>query len=213
MSAEQPIVQQLPLGPLPTNSYIFACKVTHDAAIIDPAWEGKALADHVTDLGFTVTAILLTHSHWDHVGGLVELKEATGAPVYAHADAVPMLQVASDIGRRYGLTLSQPEPPDKLVVEGDVIGVGELRLQVLFTPGHAPGHVSFYAPENNVLFDGDVLFQNSIGRTDFPGCSHADLMHSIRHKLLPLPDETLVLSGHGPQTTIGAERRNNPYLR
>jgi glyoxylase-like metal-dependent hydrolase (beta-lactamase superfamily II) len=213
MSTSQPIIQQFPLGPLETNCYLVGCTVTRNAAFIDPAWDGKTLAEYAAEQGWKITHILLTHAHFDHVGGLAELHASTNAPVYAHADTLPMLQVVSTTAKHWGIELAQPEPPNQLVTEGDVIAVGELRLEVLHTPGHAPGHLSFYLRDANVIFDGDVLFQRSIGRSDFPGSNHADLMRSIRQKLLTLPDETVVLSGHGAQTTIGIERTTNPFLR
>ncbi|MCA9867787.1 MAG: MBL fold metallo-hydrolase [Anaerolineales bacterium] len=205
-------IMQLPLGPLQTNCYILACTTTRQAAVIDPAWDGLAIAREVEKQGWTVSHILLTHTHFDHVGGLAELKERTGVMVYAHPDALPMLARAADSAQMWGIAVETPLPPDQLLQEGDVIEIGELRAHVLFTPGHAPGHVCFYLPEHSILFDGDVLFQGSIGRTDLPGGNFDLLTKSIREKLMTLPDETTVLSGHGPRTTIGQERRANPFL-
>lgn len=205
-------ILQLPLGPMQTNCYVLACETTQQAAVIDPSWNGRGLAQKIAEEGWTVSHILLTHTHFDHVGGLAELKEATGAPIYVHRAAVPMLENANLAAGMWQMTIPEPPAPDEFIDEGDTIAVGELRLEVLFTPGHAPGHVSFYLREENVLFDGDVLFQQSIGRTDLPGGDHDLLMRTIQEKLLVLPDETAVLSGHGPATTIGQEKKWNPFL-
>ena len=206
-------VIQLPLGPLQTNCYLMACTVTQQAAVIDPAWDGRAILTQATQRGWTISHILLTHSHFDHVGGLAELKELTDAPIYAHPDAGPMLARATAAAALWGIHVDAPPPADHPLAEGDVLAIGELRPVVLFTPGHAPGHVCFHLPQDGVVFEGDVLFQGSIGRTDLPGGDYELLMSSIRDKLLPLPDETVVLSGHGPATTIGDERRMNPFLQ
>lgn len=205
-------VLQLPLGPLQTNCYLLACTATGQAAVIDPAWDGRAILDQATAQGWTISHILLTHAHFDHVGGLAELKELTGAPIYAHPDSAPMLARAPAAGAMWGIHVDPPPPADQPLAEGQALSIGELRPVVLFTPGHAPGHVCFYLAEDGLVFDGDVLFQGSIGRTDLPGGDYDVLIASIRDKLLPLPDETYVLSGHGGVTTIGEERRHNPFL-
>jgi len=206
-------ILQLPLGPLQTNCYLLICQTTQKAAVIDPSWDGQQIADIAREKGAEITHILLTHAHFDHVGGLADLKTAVDAPIYIHPDAVEMLAQATVTASMFQLTIKSPPAADNMLAEGGTIQVGDLSLQVLFTPGHAPGHVSFYLPAHHVLFDGDVLFQQGIGRTDLPGGSYPQLMQTIREMLLVLPDETQVLSGHGPATTIGQEKEWNPFLR
>lgn len=196
-----------------TNCYLIACDQTNDAAVIDPSWDGQFISDTASERGWNISKILLTHSHFDHVGGLAELKRIVNAPVYIHIEAVPMLQQTNSSASLFGMQVEQPPEPDQFLVEGDVVQVGNSQLDVLFTPGHAPGHISFYLKAQNVLFDGDVLFQQSIGRTDLPGGDMALLLQIIEEKFLILPDETAVLSGHGPATTIGKEKQWNPFLK
>ncbi len=213
MTEKQATILQLPLGPLQTNCYMLTCNATGKTAVIDPAWDGRLLAEKAEEEGWSIDQIWLTHSHFDHVGGLAELKEQCGAPIFIHADAVPMLENAVLAGRMWQITIPEPPAADEMLKDGQLISLGNLQLEVLFTPGHAPGHVCFYMASEGVLFDGDVLFQQGIGRTDLPGGDYETLMDSIQKRLMPLPDETIVLSGHGPSTSIGQERATNPFLK
>ena len=207
-------IKQFPLGPLQTNCYFVGCEQTKKCAIIDPSDDGQQIAQYIEQGGWELTHILLTHSHFDHIGGLADLKAAIDAPIYAHADSLEMLKHGPASAERFGLSIPEPPEPEMMMVEGDVIEVGKvIKLSVLFTPGHAPGHVSLYAAEHGVVFSGDALFQGSIGRTDLPGGDFTVLMDSIAEKLMTLPDETHVLSGHGNATTIGNERVHNPFLQ
>jgi glyoxylase-like metal-dependent hydrolase (beta-lactamase superfamily II) len=201
------------LGPLQTNAYFAVCEETGEAVVIDPAWDGDLIAATARDRGWTITHILITHAHFDHVGGLSALEAHSKAPVFLHHDALPMLAGVAASARRWGLEIRQPEVPEASLADGQVIRVGERHLVALYTPGHAPGHLSFYAEAEGLVFDGDVLFHRSIGRTDLPGGEFATLMRSIREKLFALPDETLILPGHGTSTTVGDERRHNPFLQ
>lgn len=206
-------IRQLPLGPIQTNCYLAACDETGAAAVIDPSWDGQHIVEIAGKEGWTISQILLTHSHFDHVGGLAAVKELTGAPFHVHPDAVPLLEKSPATVAQYGYQMAPPPPPDHLLAEGQTIAVGQITFQVLYTPGHAPGHVCFYAAEQGAIFDGDVLFQNGIGRFDLEGGDYAVLMDSIQGKLMTLPDNTRVLPGHGPATTIGAERPFIQFLR
>jgi glyoxylase-like metal-dependent hydrolase (beta-lactamase superfamily II) len=206
-------VRRYPIGPLQTNCYLAGCEQTKKAAVIDPSWNGAEIAERARKEGWQISHILLTHSHFDHVGGLAELKEATNAPVYIHQEAVDMLSKANLLASLFGINIISPPPPDELLSAGQIVSVGKLNLHTLYTPGHAPGHVSFSLPDFLVVFDGDVLFQDSIGRYDFPDSDYDTLMDSIWQQLMTLPDETKVFSGHGPETTIGRERQRNPFLQ
>ena len=206
-------IRQLTLGPIQTNCYLVCCEETYQAAVVDPAWDGRSIVATAENDGYEITHILLTHTHFDHVGGLSEVKNISGAPIYVHPDAIEMLNNTTMSAAFFGVRVPPPPQPDEMLEEGQLIRVGKLEFQVLDTPGHAPGHVSFYLQKYRVLLDGDVLFQNGIGRTDLPGGDYEVLMNSIKKKLLTLPKETKVFSGHGSPTTIAEELRGNPFIQ
>jgi len=208
------IVKMLPVGPLLTNCYIVGCEETKEGAIIDPGGDADRILATVEETGLTVKYVINTHGHFDHILANRKVVEATGAKLAIHPKDEPMLLAKlSGLANFFGLGGIIPSPPpDLLLEEGDELLVGKLRFKVLHTPGHSPGSISLYNEEEGVVFAGDVLFNGGIGRTDLPGGSYRTLMESIRNKLLTLPDETIVYPGHGPPTTIGKERRSNPFL-
>jgi glyoxylase-like metal-dependent hydrolase (beta-lactamase superfamily II) len=204
-------VRTFVVGPLQNNSYLVVDEPTHRAALIDPGMDGERVLEVVRKEGLTLEALIITHGHFDHVASMQAFKAATGAPVIMHPADVPLLAEAPETARYFGCAATTPPPPDRLVREGEVIQVGGLAFRVLETPGHTPGGISLCLGDG--VFVGDALFAGSVGRTDLPGGSLPDLLRSIRTRLLTLPDSTLVYAGHGPQTTIGAERRDNPFLQ
>jgi glyoxylase-like metal-dependent hydrolase (beta-lactamase superfamily II) len=180
--------------------------------IIDPGDEAARIAIAVEGTQLEVSRILLTHTHIDHVGAVAQLADEYACPVLMHAEAEPMLKALPQQAVMMGLRFGRMPAVDGYIADDEAIEVGGLRLHALFTPGHAPGHLAFYAEGQGVVFAGDALFAGSIGRTDLPGGSMEVLLRSIEERLLTLPDETRVLPGHGPETTIARERQTNPFL-
>ena len=205
------IIKQLPVGPIQTNCYIAGCEETKEGVVIDPGEEAGRILAEVKALGLTIKYILNTHAHFDHILANAPLVQATGAPLALHPLDLPLLRQNGGAGL-FGLEAPASPEPDLALAEGDTITFGVHTFNVLFTPGHTPGHVSFYEGQVGVVFDGDVLFAGGIGRTDLPGGDYETLLASINDKLMVLPDETVVCSGHGPVTTIGQERATNPWL-
>jgi len=198
------------VGPLETNCYLFFCPKSRECAIIDPGAEAERIFPLITSLELKPIIILSTHGHVDHTGANVEIKERYKVPIAMHSADLPFLEESLQL--EFGLLLgARPTPrPDRLLSDGDRIKIGQLDLQVVHTPGHSPGSVCFYTP--GLLFSGDTLFCGGVGRTDLPGGSWKDLAASLRSRILTYPEETLVLPGHGPQTTIGEEKETNPFL-
>nr|WP_207732347.1 MBL fold metallo-hydrolase [Heliobacterium chlorum] len=198
-------------GMLGANCYLVICEETKEAAIIDPGDEGERILNRVNEEKAKVVAIINTHGHGDHIGANRFLKEATGAPLMCHEkDAPKLAEAGKNLSLYIGVPISSP-PPDRLLQEGDIIEIGStIRLEVLHTPGHTVGGICLKG--DGVVFTGDTLFAGSIGRTDFPGGSFEEIIRSINTKLLNLPEPTVVYSGHGPTSTIGEEKRSNPFL-
>ena len=205
------LVKQLTVGVVQSNCYIAGCEKTGQGVVIDPGDEGERILVAVQEMALDIKYILNTHAHFDHIMANEPLLKATGAPLALHPLDLPLLQARGGAAL-FGLEAPLSPEPTISLAEGDRISFGQYTLQVLFTPGHSSGHVSFYEPEAGIIFDGDVLFAGGIGRTDLPGGSYETLMNSINEKLMVLPDETVVYSGHGPMTTIGRERAGNPWL-
>lgn len=206
------ILKALTVGFVASNCYIVGSESTRRGMIIDPGAEAKLILKTVNDLGLVIPLIVATHTHFDHVGALKSVKEETGAEFAVHeAEGGRGVGAFSRVlASMTGGSFSQLPKPERLLKDGDTIDIDDLHFAVLHTPGHSPGGISLVG--HGVVFSGDTLFNFGIGRTDFPGCSHAQLLGSIHNKLMTLPDETIVYSGHGPQSTIGAERRMNPFL-
>lgn len=202
------------LGLAATNAYLVADTTTGDAVVIDPVDEAALLHTTAQEAGWTIRAILATHAHFDHVLGSQPLKELSGAPFFIHAEAADWLKTLPQQGLMFtGSLFPAAAQPDRLLTSArELLEVGSLRLETLYTPGHAPGHVAFYMRDQQIVFSGDALFAGSIGRTDLPGGNLDLLLSSIREQLLALDDEVRVLPGHGPATTIGQERLTNPFL-
>jgi glyoxylase-like metal-dependent hydrolase (beta-lactamase superfamily II) len=205
------IVKQLPLGAIQTNCYIVGCPETGEGVVIDPGDEAGRILAEIEKEGLTIKYILNTHAHFDHIMANGEMVMATGAPLALHPLDLPLLRQNGG-ATFFGLDAPPSPEPDIELAEGDTITFGQHTFEVLFTPGHTPGHVSFYEAETGVIFDGDVLFAGGMGRVDLPGGDYETLMNSINEKLMVLPDDTTVCSGHGPITTIGRERASNPWL-
>lgn len=207
-------IRALTLGLVETNCYIVADGNTNEALVIDPVDNAAIILETAKNEGWTIKLILATHGHFDHILASKELKEATNAPFYIHEADKVWLETLPEQGLRF---FNKPFPeaatPDRwLTSERITIELGAIKLETLFTPGHAPGHISYYMPEHQILFAGDALFKDSIGRTDLPYADTETLMHSIKTQLLTLPDEVQVLPGHMDMTTIGRERRMNPFI-
>ncbi len=205
------IIKTLAVGPIMANCYIVGCESGKQAAVIDPGDETDKILMALAEAGLTVKYILNTHGHFDHVGGNRRMKDATGAELLIHPNDVRMLESLPQAAAAFGLSAESSPPPDRTIAEGDTITFGDITLQVLHTPGHSPGGVSFHA--NGAVFVGDTLFAGSIGRTDFEGGDFNTLISSIKNKLFPLGDDVTVYTGHGPTTTIGQEKQMNPFLR
>ncbi len=206
------ILKKLEPGPFAANCYIVGAESNKEGMIIDPGAGAGLILSSVEELGLDIKYIVLTHGHMDHIGALKEVKEATGAEIAIHTEDAPSLQ-RQPMSQVFSAS-SQPPAPDRLLKENDTIDIGDLCFVVLHTPGHTQGGISLLEKNNeSIVFTGDTLFNFGIGRTDFPGSSYEQELHSIRTRLLTLHDDTIVCPGHGPDTTIGTEREWNTFLR
>ena len=207
------IIETFPVGPLQCNCTILGDEATSEAIVIDPGDEVGRIHRRVTELGLKVKQILVTHAHIDHVGGALKLKRLTGAPILLNENDLALLDMMEEQAGWLGIETPETAPPDENLADGLRVGLESTPAQVIHTPGHTQGSVCLHFAPMKLLIAGDTLFAGSIGRTDLPGGNSEQILESIESRLLALPDETRVLPGHGPMTTIGAERRKNPFLR
>ncbi len=205
------IIQKMEVGPIMANCFILGCEKTKEAAVIDPGDDADRILMALAKAELKVKYLINTHGHFDHVGANKRMKETTGAQIAVHPDDEPMLVELSRSAAMFGLSAENSPPADILLKDGDEISFGEITLKIIHTPGHSPGGICLYTPGH--LFAGDTLFMGSIGRTDLPGGDYDTLISSIKTKLLDLDDDTVVYTGHGPETSIGNEKRMNPFLR
>lgn len=205
------LVKKLVVGDLQTNCYILGDEKTKEGVVIDPGGDIDEIEKVIQKEGLNIKYIILTHGHADHIAALNELKKKTNALILIHpADSDMLVDPIYNLSSFTGEDLICPKA-DKFLDDGDKVKVGGFELEVLHTPGHSPGGISLFG--DKMIFTGDALFCGGIGRTDFPGSSHTQLLNSIKNKILSKPDDTVVHPGHGPETTIGEEKRNNPWIR
>jgi hydroxyacylglutathione hydrolase len=207
------ILETYPVGPLQCNCTLLGDEEAHEAIVIDPGDEVSRIHRRITALGLKLKQILITHAHIDHVGGALKLKKLTGAPILMNENDLPQLSMMEMQAAWAGIPTPETAPPDSSLASGMRVGLDRYPAQVLHTPGHTEGSVCLHFAPLNMVVAGDTLFAGSIGRTDLPGGDTAKIIRSIHSSLLALPEETRVLPGHGPETTIGQERESNPFLQ
>ena len=204
----------IPVTAFAQNCSLIWCTETGSAAIVDPGGDAEIIKQVVAAAPVKIESILLTHGHLDHVGAAAELAAHYGVPVIGpdQRDAI-WLQNLPEQSRMFGLPECAPLTPDRWLEEGDSVSVGKVQLEILHTPGHTPGHIVFFDRIGRLLVSGDVIFNGGVGRTDFPQGNHQHLISAIKEKLLPLGEDVAFLPGHGPGSTLGHERKNNPFLQ
>jgi len=205
------LLRSVTVGITQTNCYLVGCDETHEGVVIDPGGNPARILQAVGEIGLAVRYVLNTHCHFDHMAANADIVAATGAPLALHPAEIPILQARGGASW-FGVPVRESPLPDLELEAGQVLEVGTLHFQVLETPGHSPGGVTFYLEGEGVAFDGDVLFAMGVGRVDLPGGDWDTLLRSIREVLFTLPDETVLYPGHGPQTTVGREKRSNPWV-
>jgi len=205
------LIHSIPVGITQTNCYVVGCEETQEGVVIDPGGHPQRILKAIEESGLTIRYVLNTHCHFDHMGANAEIVAATNAPLALHAAELPLLQARGGAAL-FGVPVNESPMPELELEPGQELKVGTLRFQVLHTPGHSPGSLTFYLEEQGVAFDGDVLFAMGIGRTDLPGGSFDTLARSIHKVLFAMPDETAIYPGHGPKTTVGQEKRSNPWV-
>jgi hydroxyacylglutathione hydrolase len=207
------ILETFPVGMLQCNCTLLGDEATGEAIVIDPGDEIERINLRLTVLGLKLKQILVTHAHIDHVGGALKLKRLTGAPILLNENDLPLLEMMDEQAAWIGGPTPEVAAPDASLAEGMTVGLDRYPAQVLHTPGHTQGSVCLHFAPLNMVIAGDTLFAGGIGRTDLPGGNGRQIIDSIETRLLALPDETRVIPGHGPDTTIGDERESNPFLR
>jgi hydroxyacylglutathione hydrolase len=204
----------IPVTAFQQNCSVIHCEKTNKGAVVDPGGDLDEVLAHIREEGIEIDKILLTHAHIDHAGATSTLAKELGVPIIGpHKEDEFLIQALAMQGQMFGLPHAEPFTPTHWLSQGDTVMVGELSFEVRHCPGHTPGHVIFYNDVHKLAIVGDVLFDGSIGRTDLPRGNHDTLLRSIKEQLLTLPDDTTFLPGHGPTSTIGEQRRRNPFLR
>jgi hydroxyacylglutathione hydrolase len=202
------------LGPAQTNAYLVADPDSKDAAVIDPAWDGKLILSEARTRGWRIAHLWYTHAHFDHIGGAAEIADALNPlPLVALHPDDHVLWRAGGGGAFFGFKIDPGPEPSIDFEQGQILRLGSAQFEVRYTPGHTPGHCVLVCAEANVCFCGDLIFAGSVGRTDLPGGDWDTLEKSIREQIYTLPDGTRLLSGHGPETTVGDEKQFNPFVR